>query len=207
MFSRISFNVYLYIIYFVSLILTTINMATIYFRPGVHPDYNSCGSRPYFSDVNIRWGMSLSELNPLNTICPGGDALFSESEKTSIPIFFFLYIASLATLLYISIRRDILLLKSSQSLLYKIKEVVFFRGTLYLLMPFVTVFTLLYVSFSDTSLISEGLIIIALLWYWGQVLTLLNLLLNSIRYIYGKTMIYKNERDIHRRGNVSTSAG
>lgn len=151
--------------------------------------------------------MSLSELNPLNTICPGGDALFSESEKTSIPIFFFLYIASLATLLFISIRRDILLLKSSQSLLYKIKEVVFFRGTLYLLMPFVTVFTLLYVSFSNVFLISEGLIIIALLWYWGQVLTLLNLLLNSIRYIYGKAVIYKNERDVHGRGNASTSTG
>lgn len=148
-FSRAAFKIYLYIIYFVSLILTTINMATIYFRPGMHPDHNSCGSNPYFSDVNIRWGMSLSELNPLNTICPGGDALFSESEKTPIPIFFFLYIASLATLLYISIRRDILLIKSSQSLLYKIKEVVFFRGTLYLLMPFVTVFTLLYVSFSN----------------------------------------------------------
>lgn len=187
--SQMAFKIFLYIIYFISLNATSLAVSTIYFRPGGPPEYNSCSSDPYFSDVGIRWGMSLSELNPLNTVCPGGDALFSESEKASIPFFLFLYIVCLAVLLFVSIRKDILLLKGSQSLLYKIKEVVFFRGTLYLLMPFLGMLSLLIHLFFDFYLTTEMFLIIIFLVFGGQGLTLLNLVLISMRYMYRRLFI------------------
>lgn len=179
---RLSAKVYVYVIYFISLNINYLGALTFAVRPGGGNELNTCDSfYGYFSGVDFRRGFSLSEISPLNVICPGGDSLFSESEKLTIPFFFFIYIVTLLILLTKSVKVDISLLKIAENLPCKAKEILFYGETLYLVMPFVGIFLIMYTSFFwfdwGFYVFVFGLLSVPV----AQILNLLNLLLNGKR--------------------------
>lgn len=127
----------LYVVHSISLNVYFLDTLTFLIRPSASNELNTCDSiYHHFSDIDFRWGMPLSEVNPLNIVCPGGDDVFGKYEKIRIPIFFFIYLFTLAALLLHSIKNDIKVLKSSERFFYKAKEILYYGRTPYLLIPF-----------------------------------------------------------------------
>lgn len=160
---------------------------TFLIGPSASNELNTCESiYHHFSDIDFRWGMPLSEVNPLNIVCPGGDDLFGKYEKIRIPIFFFIYLFTLAALLLYSIKNDIKLLKSSERFFYKAKEILYYGRTLYLLIPFAGTSFIMLESLFPVDWGSYGLFFGTLSVPIAQILALLSLL-------------YKIDRDNRRK--------
>lgn len=185
--SSLKFIFILYVVHSISLNVYFSDTLTFVFRSNAINELTTCNSiYHHFSDIDFRWGMPLSEVNPLNIVCPGGDDLFGRYEKVRIPIFFFIYLSTLAALLLHSIKNDIKVLKSSERFFYKAKEILYYGRTPYLLIPFAGTSSIMLVSLFPFDWGSYGFFFGILSVPIAQVLALLSLL-------------YKIDRDNRRK--------
>lgn len=185
--SSLKFIFILYVVHSISLNVYFLDTLTFLIRPSASNELNTCESiYHHFSDIDFRWGMPLSEVNPLNIVCPGGDDLFGRYEKVRIPIFFFIYLSTLAVLLLHSIKNDIKVLKSSEGFFYKAKEILYYGRTPYLLIPFAGTSSIMLESLFPFDWGSYGSFFGILSVPIAQVLALLSLL-------------YKIDRDNRRK--------